>query len=185
MGGYNEYADYIMSLEGEAWLTDTDLEFRVDGTAYGFPVAVEGWGMGYNADILEAAGVDPADLTTQAAYQTAFDDIEAYYLSEYGANWSDDYAVVSMAAGAGMTWVTGLHNFNGYLSAGLAYDDSSVIDDLNAGIVDSTRLSAYADWVELLFNYSDETILLDGTYDTQVAKFASGHAAFIHQGNWI
>lgn len=185
MGGYNEYSDYVLDLTGQAWLLDTDLAFTVDGTPYGFPVAVEGWGMAYNAEILNAAGVDPADLTNLAAYQTAFDAIEAYYLSEYGADWADDYAVVSMAASSGMTWVTGLHNFNGYLSAGLDYDDSSVIDDLNAGIVDSTRLTAYANWVELLFNYSDETILLEGTYDTQVEKFASGMAAFIHQGNWI
>ncbi len=185
MGGYNQYADHILQLDGEAWISDTDLAFQVDGHVYGFPVAVEGWGMAYNKDILDAAGVDPATLTTQAAYQTAFDAIEAYYLSEYGSNWADDYAVVSMAAGAGMTWVTGLHNFNGYLSSGLSYDDSSVIDDLNNGIVNSARLDVYADWVNLLFDYSDPTILLEGTYDTQVQKFASGHAAFIHQGNWI
>ncbi len=185
MGGYNQYSDHILQLDGEAWISDTDLAFQVDGHVYGFPVAVEGWGMGYNKDILDAAGVDPATLTTQAGYQTAFDAIEAYYLSEYGENWADNYAVVSMAAASGMTWVTGLHNFNGYLSTGLDYDDSSVIDDLNNGIVETDRLAAYADWVKLLFDYSDETILLEGTYDTQVQKFASGHAAFIHQGNWI
>jgi len=184
-GGYNEYQDHILQLDGEAWISDTDLAFTAGGHVYGFPVAVEGWGMAYNQDILTAAGVDPADLTTQAAYQTAFDAIEAYYLATYGADWADDYAVVSMAAGSGMTWVTGLHNFNGYLSSGLAYDDKTVIDKLNNGEVDATRLSAYADWVKLLFDYSDPTILLEGTYDTQVQKFASGHAAFIHQGNWI
>lgn len=181
MGGYNEYDDYILSLAGEEWLDDTDLAFMVDGTPYGFPVAVEGWGMGYNVDLLEDAGVDPDDLTTLAAYETAFEDIQAYF----DANSMTDYAVVSMAAGSGMTWVTGLHNFNGYLSAGLAYSDSSVIDDLNDGVVNTARLNAYADWVELLFDYADPTVLLEGTYDTQVAKFASGKAAFIHQGNWI
>jgi raffinose/stachyose/melibiose transport system substrate-binding protein len=181
MGGYNEYQNNILALTGEEWLTDTDLEFMVDGVAYGFPVAVEGWGMGYNAEILEDAGVDPATLTTLAAYETAFAAIQSYY----DANSMTDYAVVSMAAASGMTWVTGLHNFNGYLSGGLGYSDSSVIDDLNDGVVNTARLTAYADWVELLFNYADETILLEGTYDTQVGKFASGKAAFIHQGNWI
>ncbi|MDT8336504.1 MAG: ABC transporter substrate-binding protein [Candidatus Izemoplasmatales bacterium] len=181
MGGYNEYQNNILALTGEEWLTDTDLEFMVDGVAYGFPVAVEGWGMGYNAEILEDAGVDPATLTTLAAYETAFAAIQSYY----DANSMTDYAVVSMAAASGMTWVTGLHNFNGYLSGGLDYSDSSVIDDLNDGVVNTARLTAYANWVELLFNYADETILLEGTYDTQVGKFASGKAAFIHQGNWI
>jgi raffinose/stachyose/melibiose transport system substrate-binding protein len=181
MGGYNQYSDKILSLAGEAWLADTDLAFKVDGVPYGFPVAVEAWGMGYNKAILQAAGVDPASLTSLAAYETAFAAIQDYYT----ANSLNDYAVVSMAAAAGMTWVTGLHNFNGYLSAGLDYADSSVIDNLNDGVVNATRLTAYANWVELLFEYSDETILLEGTYDTQVAKFASGKAAFIHQGNWI
>jgi raffinose/stachyose/melibiose transport system substrate-binding protein len=181
MGGYNQYKDNILSLAGEDWLDDTDLAFMVDGVPYGFPVAVEGWGMGYNVEILEAADVDPASLTTLAGYQAAFTAIQAYY----DANSLNDYAVVAMAAASGMTWVTGLHNFNGYLSGGLEYSDSSVIDDLNDGVVNTARLTAYANWVELLFNYSDETILLEGTYDTQVAKFASGKAAFIHQGNWI
>nr|HPQ62240.1 extracellular solute-binding protein [Bacillota bacterium] len=65
------------------------------------------------------------------------------------------------------------------------YGDSTVIDKLNNGEVDATRMSQYADWVELLFEYSDQTILKTGTYDDQVQKFDSGHAAFIHQGNWI
>ena len=181
MGGYNEYSDKIAPLTGEAWLSDTDLAFKVDGVPYGFPVAVEGWGMGYNADILEDAGVNPDNLTTLAAYETAFAAIQTYF----DDNSMDDYAVVSMAAASGMTWVTGLHNFNGYLSGGLAYDDSSVIDDLNEGTVNTARLTAYADWVELLFDYADPTILTEGTYDTQVGKFAEGKAAFIHQGNWI
>jgi len=181
MGGYNLYADKILALDGEAWIADTDLAFTVDGVVYGFPVAVEGWGLGYNLEILTAAGVDPADLTSIDAYVTAFAAIQAYY----DANSMTDYAVVSMAAGDGMTWFTGLHNFNGYLSAGLAYDDSSVIDDLNAGIANDTRLAQLANWVELLFEYADPTVLLQGTYDTQVQLFDSGHAAFIHQGNWI
>ncbi|KFZ26622.1 MAG: maltose ABC transporter periplasmic protein [Candidatus Izimaplasma bacterium HR2] len=181
MGGYEIYEDKILDLSGEAWASDTDLEFVVDGTTYGFPVAVEGWGMAYNLDILTAAGVDPADLTSQAAYEDAFEDIATYYAATSGMA---DYAVVSMAAASGMTWVTGLHNFNGYLSAGLAYTDSSVIDDVNAGIADADRLAEYANWVELLFTWGDEDILLTGGYNEQVGAFANGEAAFLHQGNW-
>ncbi len=180
MGGYLDYEDKILDLTGQAWALNTDLEFAVDGKTYGFPVAVEGWGMAYNEDILTAAGVDPDDLTSQAAYETAFQTIEDYYTAEGDT----DSVVLSMAAAAGMTWVTGLHNFNGYLSAGLAYTDSSVIDDVNDGIVDTARFAEYADWVELLFTWGDEDILLVGGYDEQVGKFADGEAAFLHQGNW-
>lgn len=181
MGGYNTYSDYIAPLDGQDWIADTDLSFVVDGTVYGFPVAVEGWGMAYNQDILNAAGVQIATLTNLNAYSVAFQKIQDYY----DANDMTDYSVVSMGAGSGLYWVTGLHNFNGYLSAGLDYSDTSVIDDLNNGIVDTARLSAYADWVKLLFDYSDPTVLTQGDYDAQVTLFASGHAAFIHQGNWI
>lgn len=174
LGGFNQYRDKILELDGEAWTEITDLEFVVDGTVYGFPVAIEGWGMGYNADILEEAGVDPASLTTLAAYEAAFQKVEAA-----------GYTAVSMAAGAGMTWVTGLHNFNSYLSAQLDYTDNSVITSLLAGQPDLARLNSLAEWVELLFEYADQSVLLTGGYDQQVGLFARGEAAFIHQGNWI
>jgi raffinose/stachyose/melibiose transport system substrate-binding protein len=174
LGGFQQYKDKILPLDGEAWTNITDLAFVVDGVTYGFPVAIEGWGMGYNATILQAAGVDPASLTTLAAYRTAFEKIEAA-----------GFTAVSMAAGPGMTWVTGLHNFNSYLSAQLDYTDNSVIRDLQAGRPNLARLNALADWVELLFEFADQQVLLTGGYDEQVGLFARGEAAFIHQGNWI
>lgn len=182
MGGYNIYKDKILDFADATWVDDTELEFKVDGTVYGFPVAVEGWGMAYNKEILEAAGVDITALeeVSQAEYEEAFKKVQAYY----DANGMDDSVVVSMAAGAGMYWVTGLHNFNGYLSAGLDYSDSSVIDKLNNKEVDADRLNQLANWAELLFKYADETILTTGTYDDQVGTFAKGKAAFVHQGNW-
>ena len=180
MGGYLDYQDKVLDITGEDWTSNTDLEFIVEGKVYGFPVAVEGWGMAYNEDILDEAGVDPDDLTSQAAYETAFQAVQDYYTAES----MDDHVVLSMAAASGMTWVTGLHNFNGYLSAGLGYTDSTIIDKLNAGEVDAARLATYADWVEILFTWGDDSILLTGTYDDQVGKFADGEAAFLHQGNW-
>lgn len=189
MGGYDVYKDKILAFEGtEAWLADTDLAFTVDGTVYGFPVAVEGWGMAYNKTILEAAfaheglgrTIDSLKVVSQADYAAVFAAIQAYY----DANSMNDYAVVSMAAASGMTWVTGLHNFNGYLSAGLDYSDNSVITDLNNGIVNESRLNQLANWVELLYTHADQTILTTGGYNEQVGKFAEGKAAFIHQGNW-
>ena len=61
----------------------------------------------------------------------------------------------------------------------------SVTNDLLAGKVDARRLSEYADWVELLFKYADKAVLTTGNYDAQVGAFASGQAAFLHQGNWV
>jgi raffinose/stachyose/melibiose transport system substrate-binding protein len=180
MTGFLEYQDIILEFEDADWADDTDLAFTYDGKVYGFPVSVEGWGLAYNVSLLDDFGIDPDDITSQADLQAAFDTIEANKADH------DVDAAVSMAAGSGMTWVTGLHNFNGYLSAGLQYDDSSVIDDLNNGIVDDDRLEEYANWVEMLFDNSKENVLTAGdNYDAQLAAFLNEETVFLHQGNWV
>jgi raffinose/stachyose/melibiose transport system substrate-binding protein len=179
LGGFNDFKDKILPFENQAWMDDTNLGLTVDGVVYGFPVNIEAWGMGYNKDILDAADIDPASLNSLAGYRAAFEKLDSMK-AELGLT-----GVVGMAAGAGMEWVTGLHNFNGYLSAGLDYDDRSVIEDLLAGQPNMDRLGQLADWVELLFQYADQTILLEGTYDSQVGAFKDEKVAFIHQGNWI
>ncbi len=176
---YREWESLILDLSDQNWVADTTLGFTVNGRVYGFPVAIEGWGMAYNADILDAAGVDPAGLVNYDAYRRAFERIDAMK-GELGLD-----SVVSMAASADMGWVTAHHNFNSLLANGLEYGDLRVVNDLLAGRVDQQRLSEYADWVGLLFQYADRTVLTTGNYDSQVGAFAAGRAAFLHQGNWV
>ncbi len=175
---YNEWSTLIADLSAEPWVANTSVAFKVDGKVYGAPVAVEGWGMAYNADMLATAGIDPMTLTNYDAYKAAFEKLDGMK-KDLGIN-----SVVSMAAAIDMGWVVAHHNFNSYLSNGLAYDDKSVAAALTSGTVDSTRLSEYADWVELLFKYADKTVLTTGNYDSQVNAFATGKAVFLHQGNW-
>lgn len=176
---YREWESIILDLSDEAWVDETSVAFTVDGAVYGFPVAIEGWGMAYNADILAAAGVDPATLVDYDGYRAAFERIDAMK-DQLGLD-----SVVSMAASADMGWVTAHHNFNSLLSNGLPYGDLSVTNALLAGDVDAQRLSEYADWVGLLFEYADPAVLTTGNYDSQVGAFATGKAAFLHQGNWV
>jgi raffinose/stachyose/melibiose transport system substrate-binding protein len=175
---YKEWAALALDLSGERWVKNTSVAFKSDGKVYGFPVAVEGWGMAYNADILKKAGVDPKTLVNYSGYKAAFEKIDAKKAA-LGLK-----SVVSMAASLDMGWVTAHHNFNSLLSNGLPYGDLSVVNALLAGKVDAKRLSEYADWVELLFKYADKAVLTTGNYDAQVGAFASGQAAFLHQGNW-
>ncbi len=176
---YKQWADLILDLSGEKWVKETSVPFKVDGKVVGFPVAVEGWGLAYNADILKKAGVNPATLVNLAGYKAAFARIDSMK-AKLGLK-----SVVSMAASIDMSWVTADHNFNSLLSNGLPYGDMSVTNDLLAGKVDAKRLSEYADWVELLFKYADKAVLTTGNYDAQVGAFASQKAAFLHQGNWV
>jgi raffinose/stachyose/melibiose transport system substrate-binding protein len=180
-GGYKIWKDYIAELSDQKWVKDTDLGFKVDGKIYGFPVAIEGYGLAYNADILKKAGVDPASLTTRAAYEKAFKAIDAKK-KDLGLD-----AVVSMAASVagGMWWVAAQHNLACYWGGGLAFDDTSVIQKALKGQLDDSRFLQYAKYLQLLYKYADKNILLNGSYDNQVASFAQGKTAFLHQGNWV
>jgi raffinose/stachyose/melibiose transport system substrate-binding protein len=176
---YDDWSGAILDLSSEPWVKNTSVAFKVGGKVYGAPVAVEGWGMAYNADMLAKAGIDPKSLTNYAAYKAAFAKLDGMK-AQLGIK-----SVVSMAASVDMGWVTGDHNFNSYMSNGLAYDDKSVANNLAAGKVDAQRLSEYADWVELLFKYADKAVLTTGNYDDQVGAFATGKSVFLHQGNWV
>ncbi|TFG82347.1 MAG: carbohydrate ABC transporter substrate-binding protein [Spirochaetales bacterium] len=175
---YKEWENLILEVSGEPWVSKTSVAFKYNGKVYGFPVAVEGWGMAYNADMLAKAGIDPASLVNYDGYKAAFGKLDGMK-KELGID-----SVVSMAAAIEMGWVTAHHNFNSLLANGLPYGDLSVVNDLLAGKVDAKRLAEYADWVELLFKYADKAILTTGNYDSQVGAFATGKAVFLHQGNW-
>lgn len=171
----------IVDLSGEPWVKDTDVAYidPADGKIIGFPVAVEGWGLGYNKALLAKAGIDPKTLVNVASIKAAFAKIDSMK-SELGIE-----AVVSMVAGPGMTWVTGLHGVNAYLTLGLPYNNSTrYIDMMLAGQVDNARLTKFAEYYDLLFKHSNRNTLLTGGYDQQLGDYAIGRTVFIHQGNW-
>lgn len=180
-GHFAVWHNDMLELDGESWAKDTAAAYKDKGHVYGFPYAVEGYGMAYNADLLAKAGVDPASLTSFEGYKAAFEKINA----QKDALGID--AVVSLTAGvaAGMTWVTGTHNFGVYLSAGLPAGDTHIVDDALNGKVDAKRLADFADYVKLLMDYTNKDILLTGNYDQQLQAFTDQKAVFLHQGNWV
>ena len=172
----------LADMTGEAWTNDTDYEL-VDpnmGTI-GFPYTVEATALAYNAEILEKAGVDPATLTSPAAWQAAVEKIDGMK-ADLGLT-----AVFGWCAEpANLGWSSGTHVFAQYLDAGLAQDDTTYIDMLNdGGKIDEARMTNFAAFIGMMNKYSDPDLLVDGTYDDQVAGFAAGKYAFVTQGNWI
>ena len=181
-GGYDLWKDYIADMSACAWVADTDLAYySPEGVPVGFPIAMEGFGLGYNADILAAAGIDPATLTTFSAVKAAFETLDGMK-AELGL---DNVVSCGTSTSGGLWWVTSQHVFNAYYAGYLDYNDSSVYDMARAGEMDSARLEAFANYLDMLYQYSDPEILLNGNYDSQVAAFAAGKTAFITQGNWI
>lgn len=180
-GGYEIWKDYIEDLSDQPWVDDTDLAFVADGKVVGFPVAIEGYGLAYNAEILNKAGIDPASLTTRSAYEKAFKILDAKK-TELGID-----APVAMAASVagGMWWVAAQHNLAVYWGGGLDFDDKTIINKALNGELDQERFMDYTKYLQLLFKYADQQILLNGSYDDQVGSFAQGKTAFLHQGNWV
>lgn len=126
------------------------------------------------------AGIDPATLTSYDAYKKAFETIDGMKDS-LGLT-----SVCAVAAESGqMYWSTGNHLFGYYVSGGLQRGDNTYFDQIMQGKIDDNRMGQFADFMGLLFQYSDKQTLLSGTYDDQLALWAQGKAAFITQGNWI
>jgi raffinose/stachyose/melibiose transport system substrate-binding protein len=181
-GGYDLWKDYIADMTACGWVKDTDLAFHSpDGKAVGFPIAMEGFGLGYNAEILAKAGIDPATLTTFSAVKAAFEKLDGMK-AELGL---DSVVSCGTSVAGGLWWVTSQHVFDAYYAGYLDYNDSSIHDKCMAGEVDTARLTAFANYLKMLYDYSDPNVLTNGNYDAQVAAFASQKAAFITQGNWI
>lgn len=176
--GYELYKTIMEPLDDEAWVANTDYAYEKDGHVYGMPVAVEGYGLAYNKDILDAAGIDPATLTNLPAYKAAFEKLDGMK-EELGLT-----ALVALPTADGMYWIMGNHDLAAYLSSGLDYYDTTVVDLMLKGEVDMDRLSTYADWVELLYQYTDEKMLISSTNDDQMYQFGAGKYAFMHQGTW-
>lgn len=184
-GGESDYQilkEYMADLSDQSWAEETFAAFTGEnGEVVGFPYAVEGFGMVYNADILNQAGIDPAGLTTIDAYRAAFETLESKKEE------LDIDAPVSMASSiaAGCSWITGMHQTGIYLGQGLEADDDSLLQLMKEGKVDKERLNQYAEWEALICQYADPYVLQSGSYDEQIALWATGKTAFICQGNWI
>ena len=180
-GGYELWKEYILDMSDADWVKDTDLAYySPEGQAVGFPIGIEGFGLGYNAEILEKAGIDPATLTTLSATKAAFEKIDGMK-AELGL---DNVVSVGTSVAGGLWWVTSQHVFNAFYAGYLDYNDDSVYQATLKGEVDQERLTAFANYLKMLYDYSDPDILVNGNYDAQVAAFANGKTAFITQGNW-
>ena len=181
-GDYANWTDSVADLSDSEFAKNTDFAYKdkTSGKVVGFPYAVEGYGITYNADILEKAGIDPETLKNYDAFKAAFEKLDSMK-SELGLQ-----AVASVAAESGqMYWSTGNHLFGYYYTGGLDRGDNKYFDMAMKGEFDDQRLSEFADMTALLFKYADPQVLISGTYDDQLALWAQGKTAFITQGNWI
>ena len=184
-GGSADFANWdglVEDLSDEAWVADTDAAYTDEnGAVIGFPYTIEAIGLAYNAQVLDAAGIDPDTLTSPKAIKEAFETLDSKK-DELGITAVVGYATEPV----NLYWSTGNHIFANYIDAGLDRDDKTYYDLIDdGGQFDEARLKDFADFVGLLNKYSDPELLISGTYDQQILNFASGKYAFVTQGSWI
>ena len=178
---FSNWAGLCADMSGEAWAADTDAAYVNEDGVVGFPYTVEAIGLAYNANILEQAGIDPATLTSPDAYKDAFMILDA----------NKDALGLTAVVGyytepVNLYWSTGNHLFANYEDAGLERDDTTYFDLLSdGGQLDVARFTDFANFVALLQQYADQSMMISGTYDQQILNFASGKYAFVTQGSWI
>jgi raffinose/stachyose/melibiose transport system substrate-binding protein len=143
---------------------------KKDGTTYGLPLAVEGFGLVYNKDMFQKAGVDPASIKTMDDLVAASQKIakvegvkkplafskETYFTFMQPYNWP--FAVIS--------------------------DYKGTIEKVKKGelkLKDIPEVKQFTEGLKKLMPYTN--LALD-SYDEAVAGFAQGQYAMVHQGNW-
>ena len=180
--GFGNWDGLLVDMSDQDWVNRTDAEY-VDSTygVLGFPYTTEAIGLAYNANILAAAGIDPATITGPESLKAAFETLDSKK-GELGLTAVIGYCAEPTEVG----WSAGNHIFGTYLDSGLDRSDTTYIDLLgNGGQLDDERFSAFAEMIGLFNEYSDPAILTSPAYNDQVLGFASGKYAFVTQGSWI
>jgi raffinose/stachyose/melibiose transport system substrate-binding protein len=177
---YETWKDVLVDLTGEAWTEDTEAEYVNGGKVYGFPTTTEAIGLAYNKSILDKAGIDPKSITGPESMRAAFEKLDSM---------KDELGLTSVIGyyteASNLWWTAGQHLFGTYLDSGLSRDDTTYVDMINdGGKLDPDRIKAFAEMVALFNQYTDPNGV-SGTYDDQIAGFASGKYAFVSQGSWI
>jgi raffinose/stachyose/melibiose transport system substrate-binding protein len=168
----NRYSEFLEPLQDEAWAKNfnpaLDSAMKNDaGEFFAFPVDTDVAGLIYNSDVLEAADIDPASITTWDAFEDAAEAVKA--------NGVSPIAVSGKASGpAG--------NIADWIAAG-AYDESQLAE-LKAGtFVDEPYrdlLTMVDEWREAEFFNPDYSSATD---DDMTRALSDGNTAFVFSQN--
>ena len=135
-----------------------------DGKTVGIPYTMEGFGMVYNKDLIDASTVTEYDSFVKMLEDQKANDINGFGLSQ------ESYFLIG-------------HMLNTPFA--LQDDPLGYIEKLNAGEVkmaETPEFQEFAKFYEAIREYSYNP--LEENYDKECGDFATGKTAAIHQGNW-
>lgn len=181
-----EFEPYVLDLSGQPFeelAMDGTLDFvrRDGGRLLGMPATVEGFGLIYNQDAIEAALGEPFDSTTIRTIS----DLEEILGRLEAAEGIDPIAYLPS-----LHWSVGWHFVSTWLSTQSSdYQESlDFIDDLIAGDVDLASNPQFEGWMrvlELKIRYNTwRNSPLGADYDDGIMALADGDVGFWFMGDW-
>jgi raffinose/stachyose/melibiose transport system substrate-binding protein len=141
-----------------------------DGKLYGLPVALEGFGLIYNKTMFDKAGVKAEDIKTMEDLAAACEKLAKVE------------GVKAPIAFAKETYFQFMHPINWPFATMSNYKE--VIPKVASGEIKLKDVPEVKKYVQELESLKKYTNLAKESYDEQVAGFATGEFAMIHQGNW-
>jgi len=185
--GLVTWKDYALDLSGTEFvkaLTDTSMALTdEDGVVYGSPLGIEGYGLIYNAAILNKY------FALEGAKATSVDEIKGFaklkeVVEDMQARKADlgiegAFACTSLSSGEDWRWQTHLANYPVFYE----FRDKGVTD---AKEVDLTYSDNYKQIFDLYLNNSTvaPSAAAAKTVTDSMADFALGKCAFVQNGNW-
>jgi len=185
--GLATWKDYALDLSDTEFvkaLTDTSMALTdEDGVVYGSPLGIEGYGLIYNAAILNKY------FALEGAKATSVDEIKGFaklkeVVEDMQARKADlgiegAFACTSLSSGEDWRWQTHLANYPVFYE----FRDKGVTD---AKEVDLTYSDNYKQIFDLYLNNSTvaPSAAAAKTVTDSMADFALGKCAFVQNGNW-
>ncbi|WP_101843291.1 ABC transporter substrate-binding protein [Halobacillus sp. Marseille-P3879] len=172
---YEEYlADVSDTEAAKAALDGTLSAVEREDKVVGLPFNQEGYGLLYNKQVFEDAGINADDIQTQEDLEEAAEILESQK-EELGIE-------APFALAAKEKWVIGSHLANTFLADEFNHD---VMEAYESETVEFTMGDQMKSFLDLQNEYSVQpTLNLD--YSQQVEEhFSLGNVAMIQQGNWV
>ena len=185
--GLVTWKDYALDLSGTEFvkaLTDSSMALTdEDGVVYGSPLGVEGYGLIYNAAILNKY------FAMEGAKATSVDEIKGFaklkeVVEDMQARKADlgiegAFACTSLASGEDWRWQTHLANYPVFYE----FRDKGVTDAKEIALTYSDN---YKQIFDLYLNNSTvaPSAAAAKTVTDSMADFALGKCAFVQNGNW-
>ncbi len=146
-------------------------EVTADGKLLGLPMAVEGFGLVYNKDLFQKAGVDASSITSMDALVAACKKLKGVS------------GVTAPIAFSKENYFIFIHPFNWAFA--VSSDYANQIQQLDSGKIKMSGIPSVVQWAKDLDAIKPYTNKALDAYDDQVSGFASGKYAMIHQGDWV